>query len=116
MSTTSPESSGQSQPITFTDIKLRFVEDGRDGLVAWASCVLNGTVALNNIGVRHGQDGRLFLTYPNKLVASGARLPLFHPISSQAAALLEAAILGKVRELLGPTSPLARTRAGGRNG
>ena len=89
-------------PITVTDIKLRFVEDGRDGLTAWASCVLNGTVVLNNIGVRRGRDGGLFLTYPNKLTAAGTRLTLFHPISSAAATILEAAIVGKVRELIGP--------------
>lgn len=99
-SSTDPATGG-STPDTVTDIKLRFVVDGRDGLLAWASCVLNGTMVLNNIGIRLGRNGGLFLTYPNKVTATGSRVTLFHPISSDAAAVLETAILAKVRELVG---------------
>ncbi len=87
-----------------SDVQLRFVEDGKDGLLAWASCVIDGAVYLNNIAIRRGKDGRLMLTYPAKLTAAGTRYYLFNPVSSEAAAVLEAAIVGKVRELIGPSA------------
>lgn len=98
-STDAPRSSGRG--VTVGDIKLRFMEDGHDGLIAWASCVLNGTVVLNNIAVRRGRNGGLYLSYPAKVSATGAKITLFHPISAEAAAVLQAAIVGRVRELIG---------------
>lgn len=87
--------------VAVTEIKLRFVEDGKDNLIAWASCVLNGTVVLNNIGVRRGHDGGLFLTYPNKVTAAGTKVTFFHPISREASAVLERAILRRLAEIAG---------------
>ena len=102
MSASSTDAAGRgTSPLTVSEIKLRFVEDGRDGLLGWASCVLNGTVVLNNIAVRRGREGGLMLTYPAKLTTAGTRFYYFNPISSDAAAVLDTAILGKVRELLG---------------
>jgi DNA-binding cell septation regulator SpoVG len=102
MSASSTDAAGRgTSPVTVTEIKLRFVEDGRDGLIAWASCLLNGTVVLNNIAVRRGREGGLILTYPAKQTTAGTRFYYFNPISSDAAAVLDAAILGKVRDLLG---------------
>jgi DNA-binding cell septation regulator SpoVG len=113
MSASSTDAAGRgTSPVTVTEVKLRFVEDGRDGLIGWASCLLNGTVVLNNIGVRRGREGGLFLTYPNKVSATGTRLTLFHPVSSDAAAILESAIVGKVRELIGAAGASASGRAG----
>ena len=80
MSTSSTDAAGRGiSPVTVTEIKLRFVEDGRDGLLAWASCVLNGTVVLNNIAVRRGREGGLMLTYPAKQTTAGTPLLLLQP-------------------------------------
>lgn len=91
----------RDRDISITDIKLRFVEDSRDGLLAWSSCTLGNTVVLNNIAVRRGRDGGLMLTYPAKQTTAGTRFYYFNPISREASAALETAIVGKVRELLG---------------
>lgn len=102
MSASSSGDSDRGDPaVAVNEIKLRFVEDGRDGLIAWASCVLNGIVVLNNIGVRRGHDGGLFLTYPNKVTAAGTKVTFFHPISREASAVLEDAILRRLAEIAG---------------
>jgi len=77
--------------------RLHLVSAGRDGLIAWASCVLNGSIHLTNIAVRRGKDGRLFLTYPAKRTSYGATHNYFHPLNREAAAALEEAILGQLR-------------------
>lgn len=98
-------------PCEVSNIRIVSVKSGRDNLIAWVSCLLSGTMVLNNIGVRRGRDGELFLTYPNKVTATGARVTLFHPVSSDAAAVLDAAIVGKVRELIGPSEAPRSSRA-----
>lgn len=106
----SDETTSRGPAVMVGEIKLRFVEDGKDGLIAWASCVLNGTVVLNNIGVRRGHDGGLFLTYPNKVTAAGTKVTFFHPISREASAVLERAILQRLAEIAGTAG--ARRREG----
>ena len=96
-----------------SDVQLRFVPDGRDGLLAWASCVIDGAVFLNNIAIRRGRDGRLMLTFPAKITAAGTRIYLHNPINAQAAAVMRDAIIGAVRELLGPSEMLAAADEGG---
>lgn len=91
--------------LAITDIKLRLIEEGRDGLVAWASCVIGGGIFLNNIAIRRGQDGSLFLTYPAKQTAAGTRYNYFHPISREAADLIERAVMGRIRELSAQCHP-----------
>ncbi|MBA4387657.1 MAG: hypothetical protein C0404_06725 [Verrucomicrobia bacterium] len=92
----------RDRDISITDIKLRFVEDGHDGLLAWSSCTLGNTIVLNNIAIRRGRDGGLMLTFPAKQTSAGTRFYYFNPISREASAALETAIIGKVREFLGP--------------
>ena len=102
--------------LQISDVQIRFVADGRDGLVGWVSCVIGGAIKLNNVALRRGRRHELFLTFPAKISPCGERRFHFHPISTEAAALLERGILAEVRELLGPASPRARTGAGGPNG
>lgn len=92
-----------SEPV-ISDVQIRFVPDGRDGLVGWASLVIDGAIRLNDLALRRGQGGDIYVTFPARLSPSGERRYRFHPISRAAAAHLEAAIVGKVRELLGPSS------------
>lgn len=84
--------------IPITDVKVRIVDDGTGGLVAWASCVLSDAIRLDNIAIRRGHDGALFLTYPNKVSGSGKH-PYFNPISSGAAKAVEDAVLARLASL-----------------
>jgi len=79
-----------------SDIKLRFVENGHDGLIAWASCVVSGAIKLDNIAIRRSRDGSLFLTYPAKLTPGGKKYHYFNPISREAADAVRDALLRHV--------------------
>ena len=85
--------------LTISDIKIRLVEHGKDHLLAWASCVLNGSVFLNNIAVRRGQNGNLMLTYPAKRTSAGSRFYFHNPIHAEAAAVIERAIIGTMQKI-----------------
>ena len=88
-----------------TDVKIRLVESGTDGLLAWASCVVSDSLKLDNISIRHSKtDGRLFLTYPAKQSTNGDRYPYFNPISKSAAKGIEEAILTRLAVLARPHS------------
>jgi len=83
-----------------SEIRLRIVPNGTDGLIAFASCRY-GSVLLNDIAIRREESGHLYLTYPRRLAASGRPHPLHHPIDRETADQFEEAILGQLRRLLG---------------
>ena len=82
-----------------SDVKLRLVEHGTDGLLAWASCVIGGSILLNNIAIRRSRDGSLFLTYPAKRVSGGQTYHYFNPISVEAADAVQDAVLARLAAL-----------------
>jgi len=83
-----------------SEVRVRPVPNATDGLVAFVSCRYGG-VLLNDIAIRKESSGRLFLTYPRKLGASGRPHPLHHPIDRETAKQFEEAILGNLRTLIG---------------
>jgi DNA-binding cell septation regulator SpoVG len=82
-----------------SEVRLRLVDEEKDGLVGYGSCVLLGGLYLNDIAIRRGRDGNLFLTYPISRSRSGAQHHVWNPICREAAKLLENAILGRVQEM-----------------
>jgi DNA-binding cell septation regulator SpoVG len=92
--------SSENPTIPITDIKFRLVENGTDGLIAWASCVVAHAIKLDNIAIRRSaRDGALFLTYPTKRTDGGAAYPYFNPISSEASKAVENAVLARLSAL-----------------
>ena len=71
-----------------------------NGLVAFASVVLDGKIYLGSIGVHQRLDGNGYrLTYPTK--KTGNRdFHIFHPIERSMGQRIEQAILSKVTALL----------------
>lgn len=69
------------------------------GLVAFASCVIDGRLYISSLGVHKRLDGSGYrITYPTKKV--GVRqLNYFHPITKDAGLAIERAIVVKCREL-----------------
>lgn len=86
-------------PSLVTNVSIRFVENGTEGLIAWASFVIANTLKLDWIAVRRGRDGCLFLTYPVKATASGSKSNYFNPISSEAADAIKAAVQARLASL-----------------
>jgi len=85
---------------TITEVRIRPVPNGKDGLVAYASCRY-GDVYLNDIAIRREKTGKLFLTFPRKLSSTGRPHPLHYPIHREAAEQFDAAIIGEIQQLLG---------------
>ena len=83
-----------------SEVRIRPVSNGRDGLVAFASCRY-GDVYLNDSAIRRDDAGHLFLTFPRKLSAKGRPHPLHYPIHREAAEQFDAAIIGEIQQLLG---------------
>lgn len=83
-----------------SDVCIRLVEDGRDGLVGWATCVISNSFKLCNIGIRRGYDGTLYLSYPRKRRHPDApAYSIFHPISTEAAEAIRGAVLTRLAAL-----------------
>ena len=85
--------------IQISDVKVRLVENGTDGLLAWASCVVSDAIKLDNIAIRQARDGSLFLTYPAKITANGDRYNYYNPISVEAASAVQDAVLARLVSL-----------------
>lgn len=72
-----------------------------NGLIAFASCVVNNGLYLGSIGVFTRRDGSGYrLVYPTKKIGQ-QNLHYFHPVSRQAAQAIEDAVFPRVRELFG---------------
>jgi stage V sporulation protein G len=70
----------------------------QDGLVAFASIVLNDSIYLSSIAVYTRPDGSYRLLYPTKKLGERI-LNLFHPISREASKQIETAIFKKCEEI-----------------
>ena len=72
----------------------------KNGLVAFASCVIDGQFYVGDIAIYtrpHGEDYRL--VYPCKNLPNGKRINCFHPINREAAHKVNEAILTVFRGL-----------------
>lgn len=70
-----------------------------DGLVAFASCVLDEQLYIGSLGVRQRLDGTGYrITYPTKKIGS-RQLNFYHPVTKEAGNLIEQAIITKCVEL-----------------
>lgn len=83
--------------LSVAEVKIRLVDEGSDGLLGWASCVVNGALHLNNIAVWRTREGNMLVTYPWRRSKKDQRYFFFYPISREAKEALDAAILGKFK-------------------
>ena len=73
----------------------------REGLIAFASCVVDKKLYLGNIGVHSKLDGSGYrLTYPTKKLGL-SNIPIYHPINKQLGEAIAKAIGEKVDKLMG---------------
>lgn len=84
--------------MTVSEIQITPVKPS-EGLVAFASCVVNDQVYLGSIGIHRLLDGSGYrLTYPTKKIGL-RQLNYFHPITKEAGAAIERAVIAKCIEL-----------------
>ena len=81
-----------------TEIQITPIKPN-NGLVAFASVVLDNSVYLGFIGVHTRLNGEGYrLTYPTKNVGN-ASLNIYHPINRETSDAIERAIISKISEI-----------------
>jgi DNA-binding cell septation regulator SpoVG len=70
-----------------------------DGLVAFASFVIDDVLYCGSVGIFTRPNGGYRLVYPTKQVA-GRQLDIFHPISAIAGRLIEQEVVTKYEEVM----------------
>lgn len=70
-----------------------------EGLIAFASCVIDESIYIGSIGVHQRLDGSGYrITYPSKSIGS-KRLNYYHPITKEVGSTIEQAITRKCAEI-----------------
>ena len=74
----------------------------KEGLVAFASCVINNALYIGNIAVYTSQSTQsgFRLVYPVKILPNGKEVNCVHPINREAGELISKAIIGKFRDII----------------
>lgn len=81
-----------------TEIQIITIKP-KNGLIAFASCVIDKQLYISSIGVHRRLDGMGYrITYPSMLVGS-KRMDYFHPITKQAGKAIEEAVVKKCEKL-----------------
>ncbi len=81
-----------------SEVQIRVIKP-KDGLVGFASCVLDGVLYLSSIGIFSRLDGNGYrITYPTKKVGE-SDLQIFHPINKELGSELELTIIDKARKI-----------------
>ncbi len=70
-----------------------------DGLIAFASFVINDALYCGSVGIYTRPKGGYRLVYPTKQVA-GRQLDIFHPISAAVGKLIEQEVITKYEEVM----------------
>lgn len=70
-----------------------------NGLVAFASLVIDDKLYVSSIGVHTKLSGGYRLTYPTKKV-SDSNIQLFHPITWELGREIEEAVIAKVKDVM----------------
>jgi DNA-binding cell septation regulator SpoVG len=82
-----------------TEVDIAFVKP-KDGLVAFASVVLDDALYLGSIGVHQKLSGDGYrLTYPTRKVGAG-QFNIFHPIRKPLSTAIEQAIFAKLKNVV----------------
>jgi DNA-binding cell septation regulator SpoVG len=74
----------------------------KDGLVAFATCVINNQFYYGNIAIYTSPsslDG-FRLVYPSKMLPTGKQIQCMHPVNREAGEAIHNAIIGKYKELM----------------
>ena len=72
----------------------------KNGLVAFASCVVDNKFYINSIGLYSKVDSGYRVTYPNKKTQKGSLMNIFHPISKECGDAIETAVIDEYKKLM----------------
>jgi len=87
-------------PLSISEVDIIPVKP-RNGLIAFASCVVNGQLYLGNIAIHTRLDGSGYrLVFPVKVLPNGKEIQCVHPVTREAGELLLQAIVKKFEALI----------------
>jgi len=77
----------------------------KNGLVAFASCVINRFLYIGNIAIYTSPSTLegYRLVYPSKILPTGKEINCVHPINREAGELISKAIVGKFKDIVSKT-------------
>ncbi len=78
-------------PILLSEISLVPIKP-KDGLLGFASLVLNGQFYVGEIAIRSRPQGGIRLLYPTKKLLNGREVAVFHPISKNSGEQVQEAV------------------------
>lgn len=82
-----------------SEVNIQFIKPV-DGLIGFASFVIDDVVFVGSIGIHERLDGNGYrLTYPTKKSSLNQR-PVFHPINREAGSAIESAIFEKLKNVM----------------
>lgn len=82
-----------------SEVNIQFIKPV-DGLIGFASLVIDGAFYLGSIGIHQRLDGTGYrLTYPTKKSTLNSR-PIFHPINREISQAIEQAIFIKLKNVM----------------
>ena len=86
-------------PTKITEVQISFIKP-LDGLIGFASLVINGQLYLSSIGIHKklSQNGYR-LTYPTKKIGSTS-IDLYHPICKEVTTAIEKAVFEKLKDVM----------------
>lgn len=81
-----------------SEVQIKVIKP-KDGLLGFASLVINSSLYLSSIGIFSRLDGAGYrITYPTKKVGE-ADLHIFHPINKELGQQIEKAVLDKAKSI-----------------
>jgi DNA-binding cell septation regulator SpoVG len=91
--------------LSISEIQI-FPVKPKNGLIAFASCVINSSLFLGNIAVYTSPASYegYRLVYPSKILPNGKEINCVHPINKLAGEIISKAILQKYQELISSVS------------
>lgn len=85
--------------MTITEVQITPIKP-KDGLIAFASVVVENSLYLGFLGVYTRLDGTGYrITYPTKKVGENS-LNIYHPTNKETSKVIEEAIIIKVKEIM----------------
>ncbi len=83
-----------------SEIQIRIVKQ-RNGLVGFASCLLDGNWFVGDLAIYDRVDGSGYrIVYPAKKLPNGQKIQFFHPVNKVAGNAIEDAIAKEVTRII----------------
>ncbi len=84
---------------TVTEIQIYPLKPRDNGLIAFASCLIDGKFSVNSIAIRTTASGDFKLLFPSKQLPNGKDVQVFYPITTEAYEAIRCAIVLKMEQL-----------------